>query len=240
MTEINKISTKKLWNPKSFIIFSVFFSFVPAGIMCSLNYGRCGNQRKKWTFFLSTILGFMALIALAIILSVKTSSIFLAINIGVGIYFRNIQRQLYEEHIKNGGGRASYLLPIIIGALIFAFFAASIISSAYIPDKALDYGKSHVYYTDNITASQAKNLGDYLKSESFFISDSEIDIKIDKQKDIYIFSMIVDDSYLNDEEFIKSTKISSKYISQNVFENSKVRIDLCNNKFKVLKSINAD
>src|SRR5471030_298104 len=99
MTAINKIPTKKLWNPNSFIIFSVLFSFLPAGIMCSLNYGRCGNKRKKWTILLSTILGFMALITLAIILSVKYSIIFLPINIGVAIYLRNIQRELYKEHI---------------------------------------------------------------------------------------------------------------------------------------------
>ena len=237
MTEINKIPTKKLWNPKSFIIFSVLFSFLPAGIMCSLNYGRCGNQRRKWTCLLSTILGFIALITLAIILSIKTPIIFLPINIGVAIYFRNIQRKLYEEHIQNGGERASYFLPIIIGVLIFVFSAASFIYSAYIPEKSLDYGKNHVYYTDNITKSQAENLGDYLKSEIFFSSDSEIDIKIDKQKDIYVFSMIVDDNYLTDEEFINAMKASSKLLSLKVFENNKVRIDLCNDRFKVLKSI---
>ena len=44
----------------------------------------------------------------------------------------------------------------------------------------------------------------------------------------------------NDNEFIKSMKITSKFLSQDVFENNKVRIDLCNSIFKVLKSVNAD
>lgn len=47
MTKVNKLPTTKLWNPKSFIIFSVFFSFLPAGIMCALNYGRSGSQKKE-------------------------------------------------------------------------------------------------------------------------------------------------------------------------------------------------
>lgn len=246
MTEIIKVPTKKLWNPKSFIAFSAFFSFLPAGIMCALNYGRCGNQQKKRTCLLLTIFGFIALIASSIIFSINSSGIFFAINIGVGIYLMNIQRGLYEEHIQNGGEKASYFLPIITGVLISALFIALYIySTSYLPKNSLVYGKSNVYYTNSITKSQAKKLGDYLKSEGFFTNDSEKDIKIDKQKDFYIFSIIVKDDYLkndslNNKEFVKDMKAISKSLSQDVFENSKVQIDICNNRFKALKSISAD
>jgi hypothetical protein len=64
MASINKSSTQKLWNPKSFIIFSILFSFVPAGIMSALNYGRYGNNKMKWIVLLSTILGFIGIITL--------------------------------------------------------------------------------------------------------------------------------------------------------------------------------
>lgn len=47
MTEVSKVSTKKLWNPKSFIILSAIFSFFPTGIICSLNYGRLGYNKKS-------------------------------------------------------------------------------------------------------------------------------------------------------------------------------------------------
>jgi hypothetical protein len=46
-----------------------------------------------------------------------------------------------------------------------------------------------VYYTNAITESQAKKLGDYFKGD-VFTDNSKIDIKIDKEKDIYlIFSV---------------------------------------------------
>ena len=241
MSHINIIPTKKLWNPKSFIIFSALFSFLPAGVMCALNYGRCGNQRKKWTYLISTIIGFIAVVTLAFIIPTTISkSLCFGINIGIGAYLMNTQKALYQEHIQNGGKRASYLLPIGIGILIFTLFLATIIYSQYIPDKTLDYNKNQLYYTDNVTEAQAKKLGDYLKSEGFFKDDSETTVKIDKQEDTYVFSMIIIAEYLNNEEVLNNMKLVSNELSVNVFENNKVIVDLCNNRFKVLKSISGD
>lgn len=240
MNLINKIPTKKLWNPKSFIIFSIFFSFIPAGIMCALNYGRIGDQRKKLITLLSTILGFIALITVVSIFSINAPIIFFPINIGVGILLRTIQRKLYEEHIQNGGEKASYFIPLIIGLILFALSAASILYYAYVPKNSLDYNSNHLFYTNAITESQAKELQDYLKAEQYFTSSSEIDIKIDKEKDLYLLSLVVKDDYLNNQEFIDAMKVFSKELSQNVFENNKVRINLCNDRFKVLKYTSAD
>jgi hypothetical protein len=240
MTEINKLPSIKLWNPKSFIIFSLFFSFVPAGIMSALNYGRCGNQKKKWIVLISTILGFVALITLASVFPIDASFIFLAINIGVGVFLYIIQRKLYKEHIQNDGKKASYLIPIIIGAIIFILAAASISYTIYVPKNALDYGENRLFYSNNITQSQAKELGDYFNTEGYFTSNSKIDVKIDKQNDTYVLSLVVESGYQNNQNYVEPMKAISRELSQNVFENNKVRIDLCNDRFKVLSSINAD
>jgi len=241
MAEINAKHTVKLWNPKSFIIFSALFSFLPAGIMYSLNYGRCGNQQKKWTFLISTIIGFIALCTLAFLIPTTISkSLCFGINIGIGVYLMNTQTALYQEHIQKGGERASYLLPIITGILIFVLLIATIIYSQYIPDKTLDYNKSKLFYTDSVTELQAKKLGDFLKTEGFFKEDSQTDVKIDKQDNVFIFSMIIMEDYINNEEVLNNMKLVSNELSVNVFDNSKVRVDLCNNRFKVLRSISAD
>lgn len=245
MSEINTIPKKRLWNPKSFIAFSVFFSFLPAGIMCSLNYGRCGYQRKKWICLSSTIVGFIALIALTSMISSKVSSIALPFNVAVGIYLRNIQLKLYEEHIQNGGEKASYLLPIVIGILLLALCIASIIYSSFVPQNSLSYNKNKIYYTDNITKSEAQKLGNCLNSDGFFTTSSESDVKIDKQNDRYIFTMVLGDKYQNDtflnsDELKKMGEELSKEISQKAFGNSKIQVNFCDNKFKVLKSINSN
>ncbi|UYZ38593.1 hypothetical protein OD350_13265 [Clostridium beijerinckii] len=240
MTKVNKLSTTKLWNPKSFIIFSVFFSFLPAGIMCALNYGRSGSQKKKWIFLLASILVFIALIALLPILSINTSIIFFSINIALGIILMFTQLKLYNKHIQNGGQSASYLLPVIIGLLIFSLSAASILYSIYVPKNALDYGENHLFYTNKITESQAKKLGDYLNSEGYFTPSSKVDVKIDKQDTLYILSLVVEGDYKSDTSYVEPMKAISRELSKNVFENNKVRIDLCNDRFQVLNSINVD
>jgi hypothetical protein len=241
MAEINAKHTYRLWNPKSFIIFSALFSFLPAGIMYALNYGRIGNQRKKWLFLMSTIIGFIALSAFAFIMPTTISKFLcLGINIGIGVYFMNTQTAMYQAHIQNGGERASYLLPITIAILIFVLLIATIMYSQYIPDKKLNYNKNQLYYTDSVTELQAKKLGDFLKTEGFFKDDSQTNVKIDKQDNVFIFSMIIKDEYINNEEVVNNMKLVSKELALNVFENNKVNINLCNSRFKVLESINAD
>jgi len=236
----NKVQTKKLWNPKSFIIFSVFFSFLPAGIMCALNYGRCGDNRKKWTVLLSTIFGFIVLITAVSFLSINISAIFLCVNIGVGIFLWKLQHKLYKEHIEKGGQIASYILPIITGLIVFSISAAWIFYSIYVPDKVLTYTNNHIFYTNNVTETQAKELGDYLKTKSYFASNTQIDLKIDKQEDMYVLSLVVKEDYLTNEDFINSMKAFSKELSQKVFENDKVRINFCDDRFKALKYVSAD
>lgn len=173
------------------------------------------------------------------LINVKNASFSMPINIGVGILFRNLQKDLYNEHIKNGGEKASYSLPIIIGVLFIALMIALSIYSEAVPKNSVAYGKNNVYYTNAVSESEAKKLGNYLKSQKMFTDNSEFDIKIDKEKNTYVYSIIVKDStYTNNQEFINSMKEISKAISKDVFNNSPVRIDICNDQFKVLKSIN--
>lgn len=239
MSEFNISPTKKLWNPKSFIIFSILFSFLPAGIMCALNYGRCGNKKKAWTCLAETIISFISTFTLAIMIPNSIAKvIFFSTNICLGIYFTNTQQKLYIEHIQNGGKKASYLLPITICVIIAGLLIALMIYCDSIPSNSIEYNKNDLYYTDNVTNSEAKEVGDYLESEHFFNNTSQISAKIYKQNNIYILSLVINSNYLNDKELINLMHLFSNDLSKNVFSNAKVRIDLCNNRFKVLKSIN--
>jgi len=238
MTAIGKVSTKKLWNPKSFVILSALFSFFPTGIICSLNYGRLGDNKKKWITLISNILGLISLVALIFLINIKSSSAILPINIGVGILFRNMQKNIYNEHIKNGGEKASYFIPILIGILFIAVIIAIKIYTVAIPENSIAYGKNSIYYTNAISESEARKLGDYLKPD-VFNDNSETDIKLDKKNNTYIFCIpIKDASNINDQKFINAMKECSKDLSKDVFNNDPVRVDICDTQLKVLKSIN--
>jgi len=239
MSEFNISPTKKLWNPKSFIIFSILFSFLPAGIMYALNYGRCGNKKSRWTYLIATIICFIAIFTLALIIPNSIAKVlFFTANICLGSYFMKTQQKLYIEHIQNGGKRASYFLPITICIIITGLLIALIIYCDFIPNNSIKYNKNELYYTDNVTNSEAKEVGDYLKSEGFFDNTSQISAKIDKQNNVYILSLIINSDYLNNKKLITAMNLLSNDLSKNFFANAKVRIDLCNNRFKVLKSLN--
>ena len=244
-TEV-KVPTKKLWNPKSFVALAMFFSFLPAGILSALNYGRIDDQKKKWTTLLATIGGFILFIALVIIVPFDGFKyIGYGINAGVGTYFFRAQRNLYNEHIQNGGEKASLVLPIILSVvftgLVILVTTVVLIFSSYTSDtsdKYVSYGKNNVHYTNNITKEQAKKLGDYLDEQHLLFNDNGVDIKIDKDNDVYVFSCIVNSDQLNDENTIKSVTSVVNLVSSSVFDNAKMRLDFCDNKFNVLKSIN--
>jgi len=239
MEDVNIVPAKKLWNPKFFVLISILFSFFPAGVMYSLNYGRSGNKRKKWTSLASITILFLIICILLFTVPASLSFfkyIIYGLNIGTGIYLSNNQAALYEDHIRNGGEKASYILPVIICVIVSALLIAANIYSDFIPDNSLKYSKNQLYYTDNVTASEAKKLGDYLKTQGFFSDDSEVDVKIDKQNEIYIFSLIVTEDYQSNNEFADNMKQACNELSENVFNNKKVRIDFCNNKFQIQKS----
>lgn len=239
MSESNISPTKKLWNPKSFIIFSIFFSFLSAGIMYALNYGRCGNKKKGWTCLAATIVGFIAAFTLAIMIPKNIAkALFFGANIALGAYFTNTQQKLYIEHIQNGGKKASYFLPITICVIITGLLIALIIYCDFLPSNSIKYNKNELYYTDNVTNSEAKKVGDYLKSEDFFDNTSQVSAKIDKQNNIYILSIMINSNYVNNKKLITYMNLLSNALSKDVLDNTKVRINLCNNRFKVLKSIN--
>lgn len=125
MSEFNAKPVKKLWNPNSFIVFSVLSSFLPAGIMYALNYGRSGYNKKKWTYLIGVIIFLpIALFLTSLLPDFLSKTVLTGINAVGGIYFMNTQEQLYKNHIKSGEKRASYFLPITISLLFTALILA--------------------------------------------------------------------------------------------------------------------
>lgn len=243
-TEINKTYDfsyvkKGLWNPTSFIIISLLFSFLPAVIMYSINYGRLG-QAKKRTFYL--ISGFILFILMVFVSMFFNASILKAvtysINVALGMYMRNDQRNMYDNYINAGGKKASLVLPVILCIALTTLVIVSIVYSANIPDKKLTFQGDDLYYTDNITKEETNKLGLYLEDYGLIVKDNKtISLKIDKKQNAYILSIVINKNYLNDKSTLESVKDLCKDLSLDVFNNKKVEVDLCDNNFKNLKTI---
>lgn len=229
---------KKIWNPNIFIALSIFFSFLPAAILYSLNYGRLGYSKKKNIFMICSFAVFILLITLVIITKPQIASLFTALNIGLGIYFRNSQKELYKKHLENGGNKASFVLPIIISLVFLGLIAFAMIYSINIPQNMKSINGDELYYTDSISSGELDKLEKYLIDNQVLVNDgSQISVKIDKQQDIYKLSFVINKEYLNDEESMEYFKSLGQGISQNVFDNKKVFIQYCDDTFKVIKTL---
>lgn len=232
----------KLWNPKAFIAISVFFSFLPAAILYSINYGRLGETRKRNTSLIISFLVFAIAICLSILIdNIIMKYVFYGLNIGIGMYLQNDQLKLYNSHLLNGGQEASYLIPVIICvcalALLIFWIILGTIRYSNIPDQKKEFSGDELYYTDNVSINEVNKLGNYLEDNKVFSNDGDTwSFKLDKKDDAYIFSMIVSEEKSNNEEYLDAAKQFAQQLSSDVFH-SQVEIDACDNKFKPLKVI---
>jgi hypothetical protein len=236
--EGNQISDKRLWNPKGFILISVLFSFLPAGILYSLNYGRLGDTKKKNISLAITFVAFVVMITMGLLINESIiKSIFYGLNIGAAAFMYNNQSKIFKNHILNGGRKASYLVPVLGSVVITTALLALAFHWINIPDQKLMFKGNELYYTQSVQKDYVEKLGTYLSEQGFFTENRKVSVKIDKQSATYEFSLIIDKSSLEDKELEQSLKDMSDQLSKDVFNNSKVDINICDPTFKKLKTI---
>lgn len=232
---------KTLWNPKSFLVISCLFSFLPAAIMYSINYKRLGYG-QKWKKFLGlSIIGFVGTIVLFSLLPGNFGKYLgVGINAGIGGAMMKEQLPIFEEYIAKGGKKASLILPIILSTILMGLFLFPVFYAINIPESSKTFGDDEIYFTTSVTEKEINNLGDYLVNQEVFREDNSVmSLKLDKTTDnVYIISVIVDKESIDNPQTLSNFEEFGNYISQNVFNNSKVEIHLCDNRFKKLKVAN--
>lgn len=234
-----KLSNIKLWNPKGFIFIGIFFSFLPAAILYSINYGRLGLKKERNYNLFGLSIWFVILSFLAFYIESNIMKyVFEGLNIALSSYMRNKQMDLYNKHIENGGRKASYLLPVIICLVILGLIIWAMIYSFYVPAKSLKFYDDELYYTERISDSEAKEIGGFLGNVEFFANDNiTINAGIDKNRKDYIFSLVVIDEAVNDTELDAYMKEIGSLMSKQLFNGQPVKLNLCNDRFKVIKTI---
>lgn len=238
---------KGLWDPKHFIIISLLFSFLPAGILYSLNYGRVGDKKKRNKSLLLSLLGFIlfvvGIIFIPIIVPITMINLIVkfigtGINIGVGVYLRNKQEKLFQEHIDNDGNKASFGVPVLLSfimAVVIIFLPTPYDS---IPDDKIIFNGDEVYYTDTVTVQESELVGRFLMETGYFVNDgNDVSVKLDKQNSIYILSFCINEEYIDDTEILTAFNELYELLTIEVFNGYKFEVHLCNQYFKTLKKV---
>src|SRR5215204_5433452 len=80
----------------------------------------------------------------------------------------------------------------------------------------LDFNNGELYYTDKVTETDAKKLGDYLVKSGFF-NGKKITVQLDKAGATYQFRMVVLPEKQTDETTLELMKSFAGEISEDVF-----------------------
>lgn len=238
----NNMNWRKLWDPRTFIWISMFFSFLPASIVYSLNYGRMNNIKKQnqclafyCTLFVLLITGFVLISDYVSDQIIK--SVFVGINIGLSIYFSSKQKALFDKYKESGGKSASLIVPILLGILLLGIVIAINIYTYEIPNDYITHEKFELYYANDIDKTEAVKLADYIEKESIFAEvPNQISLKISKRDADYVFSIVVKENAVISEELVEAFKITAQDFSKYVFNNAKVQVEFCDSRFKVVKT----
>ena len=98
----------------------------------------------------------------------------------------------------------------------------------------LDFNNGELYYTDNVTESDAKKLGDYLVKSGFF-NGRKITVQLDKSGATYQFRMVVQPEKQNDEATMVLMKAFASEISEEVFNNAPTELHICDDQLKTIR-----
>lgn len=98
----------------------------------------------------------------------------------------------------------------------------------------LDFNNGELYYTDNVTETDAKKLGDYLVKSGFF-GGKKVTVQLDKSGATYQFRMVVMPEKQNDEATLILMKAFAGEISEEVFGGAPTELHICDDQLKTIK-----
>jgi hypothetical protein len=197
----NKLKINGMWNPKGFIPLSVLFSFILPGILFIGN--ESVEKKRKIKHYIYVLLTGIIFLILAYILSRysdKTKYFAEAINIIIGTSLYYKQKEMYSEHISNGGIRKKMLFPILIGIIpivaIVIFSTRNIDSNDNIvsnesvyTDGKLKYKieEDSIYYDKDIPIDDVEIIYNELSDTLFKVDGNVLQAIIVNKKDKYDF-----------------------------------------------------
>lgn len=123
----------------------------------------------------------------------------------------------------------------VVFCSLFMLFVAQTASAQSLPK--VSQNNLDIYYTENVTRSEAKKLLEYLISEDFTDGSQEVGVRLDKTGKTYEFKVIVKKGMDTDPDFIKLAKTLSTEISNDVFGKAQVDIHLMDDNFKLLRVV---
>ncbi|MDP8233244.1 MAG: hypothetical protein P9M06_00350 [Candidatus Saelkia tenebricola] len=125
------------------------------------------------------------------------------------------------------------LKKVFIVGLLFIITGCNLSPSEL--GRSLEYKGSDLYYTDTVTETEARVLGDYLSDTGFFKEDNPGTTQIRKEDDVYQLRMVVKEGTADDIDFLNNAAMFAAHISKDVFNGTQVEMHLCNKDLETIR-----
>lgn len=124
-----------------------------------------------------------------------------------------------------------FILPVLVAAIIIAGCDAG-----YGKEYKLDKMHNVYYKGDGVDEALAKKLADYLKLQEYFQDSINSTVQLVKIKDTFNINFVVDAAKITPH--LETTfLLMGAFISEKVFDNAPVTIQLTNNKLEPFKNL---
>lgn len=150
------MNSKKAWSASGIAWLSVFFSFIPGGILYAYNAEKFGQVKSKYVIIWPIVGLMIFLITLAILeipANLDYKDVFKAVNIIFALVFYFSQKAQFEEFIAKDGTKASFKMPIIY-SLIFVVIQ---LVFYFLPGAAIELKSDRVFENKQISVEIPEN-----------------------------------------------------------------------------------
>ncbi|MFH0895787.1 MAG: hypothetical protein V2A54_15235 [Bacteroidota bacterium] len=100
----------------------------------------------------------------------------------------------------------------------------------------IEFGKSEVFYTDNVTKEEGQKLGDFLQETEYFTGEGA-SVQLDKEGEKYLVRFVVKEGIDKDESYVKKMASYLTTIQTHLFPEKPLEGHLCDSKFKTLRTV---
>jgi hypothetical protein len=234
----------KLHSPGDAALATFLGSPLAGCIVLAINYFKLGRSLAGWQAILLGLLASIALVTLGVKMPAHSPGFLVAVVSLIATYglAKALQGSIYENHLSEGGEKASGWIAAGIGiaclGVLFAGIVAwFVVDYQYFTTRVRFGPDEEVIYADGATEAEAQKLGKLLQDERYFNGVGGKTVRITRDGNRAVVDFVVQENAWLDLEIVKSFEQLKPRLSQEIFDGRPVQIRLIDESMEVRKTI---
>jgi hypothetical protein len=240
----------KLFSPGCVALIAFLFGPVAGFILLTINFWRLGKRRAAWMTVAFCTLAMAPLVAILIALPDSFPGVLVSVPLFLSLWAAAgvLQGSDYAAHRSNGGESPSGWSAVgfgLLGLVLFVVvFLGIFLTYDYYFDEGfgqkIDYGGSEVFYAKEVSETDARALGTFLRESGFFDDSHPKSVRLSLDRDRLVICFIVREAAVNDPQVQQGFQSIGQKASQRAFGGRPVVVELCGEDFTVKKRLRSE